>query len=489
MVATRMSWLGYSQPHADLREFVERAEAEGEILRVAGADWDLELGALAEAATHKRTEAPALLFEGITGYAHGYRVLSASSNSTKRLALLLGFPQPKTPTDLVVAYRNRMKTFAPIAPRTVAGGPVLENIDRDDDVDLWKFPVPRIHELDGGRYIGTEDVVVMRDPDEGWVNAATYRVMVHDKNHVGIWMSPGKHGRRISERYFSRGLPCPVLVCCGQDPLLFLAANHEVGFGLSEYDYAGGHRGAPFDVVSSEVHGLPMPASAELVLEGEMYPGEIAAEGPFGEFTGYYASPQSQQPVIRVQRVYYRDDPIMTMATPMRPPTDVSFSKALVKSGMIWDEVERAGLSGVKGVWCHESGVVRMFLVIAIKQAYAGHAKQAAMLAANCQSGAYMGKFVVVVDDDVDPTDLFDVLWAMCTRCDPVNDIDFIRNTWASPLDPMVPHDAKSYVNSRAIVDACRPYDRLADFPKVARATAGLLEQVQAKFARYLDKL
>jgi len=85
-----------------------------------------------------------------------------------------------------------------------------------------------------------------------------------------------------------------------------------------------------------------------------------------------------------------------------------------------------------------------MFVVVAVKQAYAGHAKQAAQLVANCQSGAYMGKFVVVVDEDVDPSDLFDVLWAMCTRCDPVRDIDFVRNAWASPLDPMIEHDARA---------------------------------------------
>ena len=235
-----MTWLNYAQPHADLREFVERAEGAGELLRVAGANWDLELGALAEAATHKRTEAPALLFESITGYADGYRVLSASSNSTKRLALLLGFPQPRTPTDLGVAYRDRMKTFAPIAPRTVASGAVMENVDRDGEVDLWKFPVPRIHELDGGRYIGTEDVVVMRDPDEGWVNAATYRVMVHDKNHAGIWMSPGKHGRRISERYFAQGLPCPVPRLLRARPAPVLGGESRSSLaGLSEYDYAG----------------------------------------------------------------------------------------------------------------------------------------------------------------------------------------------------------------------------------------------------------
>jgi 3-polyprenyl-4-hydroxybenzoate decarboxylase len=461
-------WLTHAAPHEDLREFLDRAEEAGEIRRITGASWDLELGALAEIVTHARTEAPALLFEDIAGATSGFRVVSASTNSTKRLALTLGFPPARRPTDLVLGYRERMKTFAPIPPRMVRTGPILENVDRDGDVDLWKFPVPLVHEHDGGRYIGTEDLVVMRDPEGGWVNVATYRVMVHDKNHVGIWMSPGKHGRRIVAKYHAEGRPAPVLICCGQDPLLFLAANHEVPF---------------------EIHGLPMPASAEIVLEGQLYPGDAQAEGPFGEFTGYYASPQSDQPVVRIERVYHRNDPIMTMATPMRPPTDVSFSKALVKSGMIWDEIERAGVAGVKGIWCHESGVVRMFVVVAIKQAYAGHAKQAAQLVANCQSGAYMGKFVVVVDDDVDPTDLFDVLWAMCTRCDPVADIDFVRNAWASPLDPMIEHEAKSYVNSRAIIDACRPFDRLKDFPRVARATPDLLERVRVKFAPYLGDL
>ena len=198
-----------------------------------------------------------------------------------------------------------------------------------------------------------------------------------------------------------------------------------------------------------------MPAHAELVLEGEMVEGDTMPEGPFGEFTGYYASGASDQPVVRVKRVYWRNDPIMTIATPMRPPSDFSFSKCVMKAGMIWDEVERAGLSGVTGVWCHEAGGARMFNVIAIRQAYAGHARQAGMLAAACQSGAYFGRFVVVCDDDVDPTDLFDVTWAMCTRCDPVEDIEFVRQMWSTPLDPRIPRGQSH--NSRAIIIACRP--------------------------------
>lgn len=477
----------YNRPHADLREFIERTEAAGEVLHVRDADWDLEMGALAEIVYHAKSEPPAILFEDVPGYPKGMRLLSGATNSSKRLAIALGFPVPQGPLDVVRAYRDRMKTHQPIPPKIVTNGPVLQNVDRDDQVDLLKFPVPRLHELDGGRYIGTDDLVITRDPEENWINAATYRSMVQDRNHVNIWMSPGKHGRQIREKYFRAGKPCPVLISCGHDPLLFLAGGNELKFGLSEYDYAGGHRGLPYDVVLSELHGLPMPADAEIVLEGEMIPGNVAKEGPFGEFTGYYASSPSEQPLVHVKRVYYRDDPILSIASPMRPPSDFSFSKCVMKAGMIWDEVERAGLSGVKGVWCHEAGGARMFNVIAIKQAYPGHARQAGLLAAGCQSGSYLGRFVVVVDEDVDPTDMFDVVWAMCTRCDPAQDIEFIRRAWSGPLDPIL--DRASSTNSRAIIDACRPFERLESFPTVARASPELRARVEAKFADILAKL
>jgi UbiD family decarboxylase len=481
------SFNAYDRPHADLREFVARTEEAGELLRVKGADWDLEMGTLAEIVYHARPEPPAILFEDVPGYPKGMRLLSGATNSSKRLAITLGFPVPSHPLDVVRAYRDRMKNHHPIPPKTVSKGPVMENVDRDDAVDLFKFPVPRLHELDGGRYIGTDDLVIMRDPEENWINAATYRSMVQDKNHVGLWISPGKHGRQIREKYYRAGKPCPVLISCGHDPLLFLAGGNELKFGLSEFDYAAGHRGEPYEIIHSEIHGLPMPAHAEIVLEGELHPDVTAKEGPFGEFTGYYASSPSEQPLVHVKRVYYRNDPILSIASPMRPPSDFSFSKCVMKSGMIWDEVERAGLSGVKGVWVHEPGGARMFNVIAIKQVYPGHARQAGHLAASCQSGSYLGRFVVVVDEDVDPSDLFDVLWAMCTRCDPGNDIEFIRRAWSGPLDPIL--DKPSSTNSRAIIDACRPFERLGEFPPVARASPDLVRRVEEKFAEVLRKI
>ena len=474
----------YQQPHADLRELLGRIDKLGQLVRVPEADPDLELGTLIELVAHRAGEGgPALLFEKLTGDGMGFRACSGATNSAARLALTLGLPAPRHPLDVVAAYRERMRTHEPIPPAVVATGPVLENVIRD--VDLTALPAPRLHELDGGRYLGTDDLVVMRDPDDGWVNVGTYRVMVQGPDTVTVWMSPGKQGRQIREKYFAAGRPCPVLVSCGHDPLLFLASGNELRWGLSEYDYAGGHRGAPVEVVESELHGLPMPATAELVLEGELHPGEVAPEGPFGEFTGYYAGGRSEQPVVRVRRVYHRHDPILTVASPIRPPSNFSYSKCVMKSGMIWDEVERAGLSGVRGVWCHEAGGARMFNVISIRQAYPGHAKQAALLAASCQSGSYLGRFVVVVDEDVDPTNMFDVLWAVSTRCDPATDIDIVTGAWSGPLDPRLNRDTMT--NSRALIRAVRPFGR--DFPVVAEASPEQRARVAEKFAALLDRL
>jgi UbiD family decarboxylase len=476
----------FAAPHSDLREWLDRVESIGELKRVAGVDWNLEMGAVAEMIYHARPEnPPAILFEDIPGYPKGFRVLSGMTNSPRRLALTLGFPMPSHPMDVVRAYRDRMKRFQLMQTKTVEKGPILENIDRDNAIDVAKFPVPFLHELDGGRYIGTGDLVIMRDPVDDWVNIGTYRVMIHDRNTVGLWMSPGKHGRLIREKWFERGDTCPVLISCGQDPLLFLSSGNEVNYGTSEFAHAGGHRGAPFEVIRSELFGLPMPAHAEIVLEGEILKNDMRPEGPFGEWTGYYASSVREDPVVRIRRAYYRNDPILTMARPSRPPSDYSFSKCVIKSAMIWDEVENAGLPGVQGVWCHECGGGRLFNVISLQQRYAGHSKQAAMLAANCHAGNYLGRFVIVVDDDIDPTNMFDVIWALSTRCDPVEDIDFIRKAWSGALDPRK-RKGDNY-NSRAVIDACRPFDWRHEFPPVAESSPDLRARTHEKWRHLLD--
>ena len=472
-----------NEGYLDLRELIDRFDQIGELARVNGADWNLEVGAISETvAAEKPGRSKALLFDQIQGYPEGFRIMSGAANAFKRLALVLGLPDPENEMDLVHSYRKRAKKeFELIPPLEVANGPVLENIDRDEAVDLWKFPVPFVHEKDGGRYIVTDDLVIMRDPDSGWTNVGTYRVMVHDKNTVAIWMSPGKHGKLISEKYFEDGKPCPVLISCGHDPNLFLVAHQEVDYELDEFAYAGGQRGRPIEFIPSELHQLPIPAYSELVLEGEMISDEMREEGPFGEFMGYYASNASQLPIVRIKRVYWRNNPIITLAVPSRPPENFTFARATVKSAMIWDEVEKAGLPGVQGVWCHESGAGRLFNVISIRQLYPGHASQAGMLAANCHAGNYAGRWVIVVDEDIDPSNLFDVTWAMSTRCDPPEDIQYVKRSWSTPLDPLLREPP--WQNNRAIVDACRPYGWKEDFPSVAEASPVLKSSIRKKFS------
>ena len=468
--------------YQDLRGWLSEVEALSQLKKIHGASWDLEMGAITELIYHEgKGTPPAVLFDKVPGYPDAFRTLFGMTCSVERMALTLGLPTVKNGIDLVKAYRDRLKDFKPIAPKTVSHGKILENVDRGEDVNVLKFPVPQVHELDGGRYIGTGCLIITRDPDEGWINFGTYRVMVHDEKSVAFYISPGKHGNLQRQKYFDRKEPCPVVVCVGQDPLLFLASGNEVAYGLSEYDYAGGFKGEPIEVVLGEYTGIPIPAAAEIALEGDAVFDDLREEGPFGEWTGYYASGGRPEPVIRVKNVYYRNNPILCCARPGRPPSDYSFSKCVVKSAMIWDELEKAGVPNVRGVWCHEAGGGRMFNIVSIRQSYPGHSKQAGMVASQCHAGAYLGRFVVVVDEDIDPSNTFDVLWAMASRVDPEQSIEIIRRCWSGPLDPCVPKGKKGY-NSRAILDACRPYEWKDDFPKVVASSPSLREATLKKW-------
>ena len=328
----------------DLREWLEIVESFGQLKRIDGVDWNLEMGTLSELiAQGSKGPVPAVLYDKIKGYPEGFRVLFAQNASFKRMALALGLPLDFTDLDLVRATRTKISQHNPIPHRVVDTGPVMENVLKGDDINLLKFPVPFIHELDGGRYIGTGCLVVTKDPDEGWVNFGTYRGMVQDEKSMNVYISPGKHGRIQRDKWFDRGEKCPVIVCVGQDPVLFMVSGNEVDYGVSEYDYAGGLKGHPIDVINGEVTGLPFPAHAEIVIEGFMDPDERKTEGPFGEWTGYYASNSRPEPLIRVQRIYHRNNPILTAARPGRPPSDYSLAKCMVKAALIWIRWRRPG--------------------------------------------------------------------------------------------------------------------------------------------------
>jgi len=460
-----------------LRSWLKEVGALGELREIEGADWDLEIGGIADLVT-EMGNSPAVLFDGIKGYPKGYRVLINSLGSTRRLGLSLGIPPDLAPLEFVKEWRKKSRGLKLIPPRVVKEGPVLENVRRGKDVDLFSFPAPRWFELDGGRYIGTGSVNITRDPEEGWVNLGTARVMVHDAKTVGFYIAPGRHGRIHREKAFAQGEPFKVAISLGHDPLIFLAGALEIPYGVCEYDFIGGILGRPVEGIEGELTGLPVPATAEIVLEGECIKGEERTEGPFGEWTGYYGSSARPEPVVKIQSVMFRNDPIILgYARKWRAP---------LKAALVWDDLEKAGVPDIQGVWYHEAaGAAYLFLVVSVKQRYPGHARQAGIIATQCHAAAYLGRYTVVVDEDIDPSNLDEVLWAVCTRSDPEQDIEILRRCWSGPLDPIIPKERKGF-NSRAIIDATRPFEWLQEFPPVAKSSRELRERLLRRWGKLL---
>ncbi len=469
--------------YRDLREWIDAMDALGQVRRLEGADWNLEIGAISDIVRRESKTKPALLFDSIPGYPNGYRVLSNPLESIPQVAFTLNMPADLAGLEVVRELRRRLRELKLVPPKTVASGPVMENVYSGDEVDLLKFPTPWWHERDGGRYIGTGCVVITRDPETGWVNLGTYRVMIHDKNHLGISISPGKDGRIQMEKAFQAGKPFEVAISFGHDPLLFLGGTAKVRYGESEYDYAGWFKGAPIEVVRGPSTGLPIPAHSEAVIEGVMTREDQRPEGPFGEFTGYYASGSRTAPVITVNTLMHRNDPILLGSPPGRPPCNLHLY--LISSAIVWEALENAGVPDVRGVWQHQVAPVWMFTVVSIHQRYPGHARQAGLVASQCKGNAYMGRYVIVVDDDIDPSNLDDVIWALTTRSDPENDIEIVRRCWSGPLDPIIPEGQKGW-NSRAIIDACRPYEWRDKFPPVVEVDAERKKDLIKRWGRKL---
>jgi 4-hydroxy-3-polyprenylbenzoate decarboxylase len=231
---------------------------------------------------------------------------------------------------------------------------------------------------------------------------------------------------------------------------------------------------------------LPIPAYSEVVIEGEVVPGTEVPEGPFGEFTGYYAGGLRAEPMLKVKCLMHRNDPIITGAPPFRPAPGAENN--LIRAAYIWDYLDKAGVPDVKGVAYYQT---RLLVVVAIKQRYPGHAKQAGHVAAMCHSGAYAGRYVIVVDDDIDVSNLEELIWAMLTRSDPATSIDIIHNAWSTPLDPRIEPERKArgdHTNSRAIIDACRPWHWREQFPKVNLPSIEERRAIRQRFGYLLDR-
>jgi UbiD family decarboxylase len=472
----------------DLRDWLAQMDAAGELQKVSGANRQEEIGGIVDI-YQRATNRPALLFEDIPGYPKGYRVVANILTGVKRIALTFGMPAESTEMDLVQYWKKYLEEQKTVAPTVVKSGPVLENVLSGKEVNLAKIPTPLWHEDDGGPYIGTACMVIMKDPDSGWINYGAYRVQSYDDPRIAsVMCSKGKHGDLLMRRYHERGQRCPVAVVVGMHPLLFTMAGVELPYGKNEYDAVGGMMGKPVEVVLGPKTGLPIPANAEIAFEGSIAPDDLIKEGPFGEWTGYFAGGLKQEPVIRIDTMMHRNDPILLGAVPAVPPNDDTFYRGAFRCAAVWRQLEAAGVLGIQGVWAHEAGGSRMWLTVSIKQMFPGHAKQAGLIASQCHAGSYANKYVVVVDEDIDPANMNDVIWAMCTRVDAREDVEILRTSRSGPLDPTSYPDGIFAFNSRMVIDACRPWARREDFPKVSRSSKELDERIKAKWAHVLPR-
>ncbi len=469
--------------YKDLREFIGLVDRLGALRRIDGADARFEVGGITEVAAGS-PECPALLFDNIKGFSGGFRIFTNATTNVQRASLALGLDPALRPLDALKAWMEKRKDLRPLPPAIVKNAAWRENSISGRDVDVGRFPAPIWHKKDGGPFIGSGSLVIMRDPDTGWINASIYRIQVHGKNKVTIQFDHGgRHGAIIARKYWDRGESCPVAVVHGEDPALFIAGFEYLPDGRSEYEFAGSIKGSPIEVCDGPQTGLPIPAHAEIIFEGNLLPmsQETLPEGPFGEFTGYYAADARPGPVMDVTAIYHRNDPILLGSPPMKPPR---FHFGLpFRAATIWSNLEAGGVTDVVGAWQHVS---QLMTVVALRQRYDGHAKRAAMVAA---AHSYMARIIVVVDDDVDPSNLADVMWAVATRCEPSEGIDIIRNAWSSALDPRIaPEDKARGVtsHSKAIINACRPFAWIDKFPMPSALTADEAREIEEKWRKSL---
>lgn len=389
----------------DLREWIDKLELEGELKRIkAQVDWDKEIGAVTNAAWCKGFSG--LLFENIKDYQNTRcsRLFTGSLVNNRQIALMFGLPKDTPFRDLINVFRERLKNQ--IKPAVVTSGPVKENIVKGDDISLYDFPVPLWNRLDGGRYINTCCGVVTRDLENGIQNIGLYRGDIADKNRIPQTIVPSQHIGQHFAKYIDQSKEMPIAVVYGWDPSLVFVASAAVPRDICEYDVMGGIRQEPVELVKCETSGLEVPASAEIVIEGFVSPDPDTYDwqGTFGEFTGYYASGKTKKPVIRVECITHRNDPIYVGTLGGSLPGQPSEATTMInihRTAMVWEAIEKAGVPGLLDV--HILPPSReTTVVLKINKTYNGQGKHIALTLLGSTLPATSCKNVIVVDDDID---------------------------------------------------------------------------------------
>ena len=434
--------------YKDLRDFIAQLEKIGELKRIGTpVNPRLEMTEICDRVL--KAAGPAILFEHPTG--HTMPVLGNLFGTPRRVALGMGedsvealrevgkllafLKEPEPPKGLKDAW-DKLPVFKQVlnmAPKEVSGAPCQDIVWEGADVDLAKLPIQTCWPGDAGPLI-TWGLTVTRGPHKKRQNLGIYRQQVIAPNKVIMrWLA--HRGGALDFREFQLahpGKPFPVAVALGADPATILGAVTPVPDSLSEYQFAGLLRGAKTEVVKCLGSDLQVPASAEIVLEGVIHPGEMAQEGPFGDHTGYYNEVDSF-PVFTIERITMRRDPIYHSTYTGKPPDEPAVLGVALNE--VFVPLLQKQFSEIADFYLPPEGCSYRLAVVSIKKSYPGHAKRVMFGVWSFLRQFMYTKFIVVVDDDINIRDWKEVIWAITTRMDPVRDTLLVENTPIDYLD------------------------------------------------------
>ena len=432
----------------DLRDFLAQLESRGELRRIqAAVDPRLEMTEICDRVL--RAGGPALLFENPTGF--DVPVLGNLFGTPQRVALALGqssvedlrdvgrllaaLKEPEPPRGFKDAF-GKLPLFRRVldmAPKELRSAPCRDVTLQGADVDLGRLPIQTCWPGDAGPLI-TWGLVVTRGPDRPRQNMGIYRQQVIGPNRTIMrWLS--HRGGALDFRDWQQarpGQPFPVAVALGADPATILAAVTPVPDTLSEFAFAGLLRGGRTEVVRSSVGELLLPASAEILLEGHIHPGDTAPEGPFGDHTGYYNA-VDRFPVFTIGRLSHRQKPIYHSTYTGRPPDEPAILGVALNE--VFVPLLQKQFPEITDFYLPPEGCSYRMAVVTMRKQYPGHAKRVMMGVWSFLRQFMYTKFVVVTDDDVNARDWKDVIWAMTTRMDPARDTVIVENTPIDYLD------------------------------------------------------
>ncbi|MCN0154630.1 UbiD family decarboxylase [Salinispora arenicola] len=417
----------------DLRGYLDALDTLGDLRTIErSVSVDLEAAAITRRSYEIRAAAP--LFTNIAEDRTGMRMFGAPAGVSSRadmplarLALSVGLP-PETGAAALVDHLVRVRDAVPVPPRAVPreNAPCKQNVLLGREATLDRFAVPRLHESDGGRYLNTWGVIVVRTPDGAWVNWSISRIMMLDGKRMTGLVVPPQHLGLVWQAWAERGEPMPYALVQGGAPAIPFVGGIPLPRGVDEAGYIGALHGEPVEVVRCETSDLEVPAHAEVVIEGHMSVGRDSREGPFGEYAGYASTQSSTQPVYSVEAITYRDDPIWPIVPEGRPPDEYHTVTGTGRAANVLHALRRAGLP-VTTVWMPFPAAMH-WTVVTVPDDWRSHlpgvdsgefVRRIGEVIHNSGGPSAMMPVTFVLDDDIDPSNEADLLWALSTRLHP----------------------------------------------------------------------